>query len=199
MGFQESAINASHRTSHSSGDSLLRIAIGDFGRSPGSTRLFRQTIAAPGHLGVAMIGVREGSAVDLVLSLEVVHEGIFVSGSVYVRVEGECSRCLDPFEHDLDVDVQEMFFFEEPERVRGRENAEDDDEQRLIEHDAIDLEPTLRDAVVTALPFQPVCREDCAGLCSECGARLADHPGHHHETLDPRWEALRPFSEKPKK
>jgi uncharacterized protein len=56
--------------------------------------------------------------------------------------------------------------------------------------DLFDLEPVLRDAVVPSLPFQPVCREDCPGLCSECGAHLADDPDHHHEVIDPRWSAL---------
>jgi uncharacterized protein len=49
----------------------------------------------------------------------------------------------------------------------------------------------LRDAVVLALPFQPLCQDDCPGLCVECGARLADDPGHQHdEPVDPRWAAL---------
>ena len=61
---------------------------------------------------------------------------------------------------------------------------------RELEGDLIDLEPVLRDAVVLALPFQPVCRDDCPGLCSECGARLADDPDHHHDEVDPRWAAL---------
>jgi len=52
----------------------------------------------------------------------------------------------------------------------------------------------LRDAVVPALPFQPVCRDDCPGLCSECGARLADDPDHHHDVIDPRWSALSALS-----
>ena len=62
---------------------------------------------------------------------------------------------------------------------------------RLVD-DYIDLEPLLRDAVVLALPLAPVCREDCPGLCPDCGARLADvEPGHGHEQVDPRWAALR--------
>lgn len=61
--------------------------------------------------------------------------------------------------------------------------------------DHIDLEPVLRDAVVTALPFQPVCKEDCAGLCSECGMNLNEDPEHHHEVLDPRWAALAGLSD----
>jgi hypothetical protein len=49
----------------------------------------------------------------------------------------------------------------------------------------------LRDAVVLALPFQPLCREDCPGLCVDCGARLADDPDHRHDApIDPRWAAL---------
>jgi uncharacterized protein len=45
--------------------------------------------------------------------------------------------------------------------------------------------------VVLALPFQPLCQDDCPGLCAECGARLADDPGHkHEEPIDPRWAAL---------
>ncbi len=55
-----------------------------------------------------------------------------------------------------------------------------------------DLEPALRDAVVLALPLAPLCTDDCPGLCVECGGRRADlAPDHGHETLDPRWAALR--------
>ena len=54
------------------------------------------------------------------------------------------------------------------------------------------LEPVLRDAVVLALPLSPLCRDDCPGLCPDCGARLADAgPGHRHDdAVDPRWAAL---------
>lgn len=132
-------------------------------------RTLTEHVPAPGDLGVALIGVQEGSDVELDLRLEAVHEGILVSGTAHVEVTGECGRCLDPLAYDLEVNVQELFFYE---------------------HDLIDLEPVLRDAVVTMLPFQPVCREDCQGLCSECGVRLEDEPGHHHEVVDPRWAAL---------
>ena len=67
---------------------------------------------------------------------------------------------------------------------------DDEAEQHHLVDDLIDLEPVLRDAVVPSLPFQPVCREDCPGLCSECGAHLAEDPEHHHEVIDPRWAAL---------
>lgn len=149
-------------------------------------RTLTEHVPAPSDLGVALIGVQEGSDIELDLRLEAVHEGILVSGTVFAEVKGECGRCLDPLAYDLEVNVQELFFYEGVELS----DEEDDEEQRRVEHDLIDLEPVLRDAVVTMLPFQPVCREDCQGLCSECGVRLEDEPGHHHEDLDPRWAAL---------
>ena len=45
--------------------------------------------------------------------------------------------------------------------------------------------------LVTELPLAPVCRDDCPGLCPECGALLAEDPTHQHEAVDPRWAALR--------
>jgi len=149
-------------------------------------RTLTEHVPAPSDLGVALIGVQEGSDIELDLRLEAVHEGILVSGTVFAEVKGECGRCLDPLAYDLEVNVQELFFYEGIELS----DEEDDEEQRRVEHDLIDLEPVLRDAVVTMLPFQPVCREDCQGLCSICGVRLEDEPGHHHEDLDPRWAAL---------
>lgn len=158
----------------------------DLGRSPGSMRTLDERVPAPGELGVVLIGVKEGSPVDLELRFEAVHEGILVSGEATVEVTGQCGRCLEAIEYNFDAEVQELFYYADAEMFEGVE----EDDQRRIENDTIDLEPVLRDAVVTALPFQPVCREDCAGLCAECGARFADDPEHHHEVLDPRWAAL---------
>ena len=70
-------------------------------------------------------------------------------------------------------------------------DVETDEEVHELQGEHLDLEPVLRDAVVPALPFQPVCRPDCPGLCPQCGARLADEPDHGHEDVDPRWAALR--------
>lgn len=149
-------------------------------------RTIEEQVPAPKDFGVALIGVQEGSPVELDLRLEAVHEGILVSGTADVGVVGECGRCLESISYSESVDVQELFYYDDSELSEDGEQ----EEQHRVEHDSIDLEPVLRDAVVTSLPFQPVCRDDCRGLCSECGARLEDDPGHRHEILDPRWAAL---------
>ncbi len=149
-------------------------------------RTIDEHVPAPKDFGVALIGVQEGSDVELDLRFESVHEGILVSGTAHVEVTGECGRCLEPLRFDRDVEIQELFFYSDSESL----SEEEEEEQHRVEKDSIGLEPVLRDAVVTSLPFQPVCREDCKGLCSECGAHLNADPEHHHEVFDPRWSAL---------
>jgi uncharacterized protein len=160
-------------------------------------RTHSATVQAPSDLGTAVIGIPEGSDLELDLRLESVMEGVLVSGTVRGTVKGECSRCLDDITRDITVDVTELFAY--PEKAAASAAAGDDDvedeESVLGDDDTADLEPALRDSVVTALPFQPLCREDCPGLCSECGARLADDPGHHHDVVDPRWSALQSMLE----
>jgi uncharacterized protein len=156
----------------------------ELGHRPGSMRRLQRTVPAPADLGTEVIGVPGGSDLELDLRLEAVMEGVLVSGVARALATGVCVRCLDDVERRLEVDVQELYSYP------GRSAEADEDEQYELEGDLLDLEPVLRDAVVLALPFQPVCSADCPGLCSHCGARLADDPDHHHDVVDPRWAAL---------
>ncbi|MDF3302585.1 YceD family protein [Streptomyces tropicalis] len=173
----------------------------ELGRRPGALQRLTREVPAPRDLGIqGVVGVPEGAPVELELRLESVMEGVLVTGTARAQAEGECVRCLEPVGLELDADFQEMFSYPDADE-RGRVTAEPDadaeeDEDRLLLEDGLfDLEPVLRDAVVLALPMQPVCREDCPGLCSECGARLADDPDHHHDAVDIRWAALQGLAE----
>ena len=166
----------------------------ELGRRPGSQREKSLSAPAPAELGIEILGVPEGSPVEVDLRLEAVMEGVLVTGTVTAALAGECARCLDPIEDRISVDFQELFVYDD-EADRDHDGPQDgdteDDDVNRLEGDLLDLEPLLRDAVVLALPFQPLCREDCPGLCAECGARLADDPEHRHEApVDPRWAAL---------
>jgi uncharacterized protein len=169
----------------------------ELGRRPGSMRKLSRTVPAPDDLGTEVIGVPAGSDLELDLRLESVMEGVLVSGTARGLATGECVRCLDDVEREVDVDFQELYNYPDSRssthhghRGKAAEAEEDDEDTYELEGELLDLEPVIRDAVVLALPFQPVCTEDCPGLCSECGARLADDPEHHHEDVDPRWAAL---------
>jgi uncharacterized protein len=175
--------------------SPLVIDTRELGRRPGSMRSLSRSFPAPGNLTVDVVGVPQGSPVDLDLRLESVMEGVLVSATAQAEAAGECVRCLDPITRSVEVSMQELYAYPGRERDNHKhdDHKHDDDDAELaeLEGDLIDLEPVLRDAVVLALPLRPLCRDDCPGLCPECGARLADDPAHGHEEADPRWAALK--------
>jgi uncharacterized protein len=165
----------------------LRIDLRELGRRAGSMQEIERTVPAPADWRVEMVGVPAGAQATLRLRLESVMEGVLVSGDVEVPLAGTCARCLEPFEDTLELDVQELYAY----AGSTTEATSEEDEVRRIEGDVLDLEPLLRDTVVLALPLAPVCTEDCAGLCVDCGQRLDDLPADHaHEVLDPRWAGL---------
>jgi uncharacterized protein len=150
-------------------------------------RAHERTVPAPEDLGLELIGVPPGADLTLRLRLESVTEGVLVSGTVSGPVTGECGRCLRPISDTFGVEIQELYAYEHS----TTDETTDEDEVRRLQGDLIDLEPALRDAVVLALPANPRCREDCPGLCPDCGVPLDELPtGHAHEELDPRWAAL---------
>ena len=160
----------------------------ELGRRAGLSRELRRSAPVPTSLGVpGVLEIREGEPVELDLMLESVVEGVLVTGTAAAVATGECSRCLDPVTEHIEVDLTELFAYP----GSATEETTDEDEIPRLVDDRIDLEPTVRDAVVLALPLAPLCREDCPGLCVECGVKWADlEPGHGHEKIDPRWAAL---------
>lgn len=174
------------RHGHLDARSPLVLDTHDLGRRPGALREVHETVPAPEGIGIPVIAIPEGSPIELDLRLESVSEGVLVTGVADVHLHGECARCLTPIEQEREVDIQELFVYED----RQLEEESEEDVARM-EGELLDLEPTLRDAVVLDLPFRPLCREDCAGLCQECGANLNDDPDHDHgPAVDSRWGSL---------
>ncbi len=162
----------------------------ELGRRPGSMAELSRTVEAPADFGTEVLRVAEGGPLELGVRLESVVEGVLVTGSVHATATGACVRCLDPISHDVTGRFQELFAYADRNAHHQEVGDEDAAEVYLVEDGLLDLDPVLRDAVVPSLPFQPVCRPDCPGLCSECGMRLEEDPDHAHDVIDPRWAAL---------
>lgn len=163
----------------------------ELGRRAGSLKQYRRSVPAPAELGFDLIGVPEGAPLQLDLRLESVTEGVLVTGTISAPLSGQCGRCLEPVTDDLAVDVVELFAYANSSTDQTTEL----DEVYRVDGDLLDVEPVVRDAVVLALPWTPLCGPDCAGLCPDCGQRLDDLPaGHRHDVIDPRWAALAGFA-----
>ena len=130
-----------------------------------------------------MIRVPKGGELHLEVQLEDVSDGILVTAAVTAPLVGECARCLDEFTSSTQVRFCELF---------AAEASESEDDGYLLDGDLLDLEPALRDALVLDLPLSPLCSDDCAGLCSKCGVKLADaEPGHSHPDDGGVWAVLK--------
>lgn len=168
------------------------IGVRQFDRHPGEMREAHLLVPAPADLGLDMISVPAGSELEFDLRLEAVSEGVYASGTVTAQVVGECGRCLEEIDTELVVDIQELYVFETSTTA---ETTTAEEVARLHE-DTLDLEEPVRTAIVLALPANPLCRPDCAGLCPECGDRLDDLPADHdHELVDARWAALQTLAQ----
>ena len=96
---------------------------------------------------------------------------------------GICRRCAEPVTGELRIPVHERY-------ADAPLAGASDDELYPISDDTIDLAPLARDAVVLELPMAPLCREDCAGLCVQCGANRNEGDCGCVAPRDPRWANL---------
>jgi uncharacterized protein len=121
--------------------------------------------------------------VDAILDISrMTHGGYALRLRFTAGVEGPCMRCLEPAEPTFAVDAREV----------DQAGGGDELSSPYVEGEVLDLAAWARDAFALALPAQLLCREDCAGLCPECGADLNEDPSHAHERApDPRWAKLR--------
>lgn len=134
------------------------IPVHDLINRPGTDRELNLSPSLSSDLVVGIAMLPAGRKLDIRMRLESVHEGILVSAHLETVADAECSRCLDPVDIPVRVTFQELFLYEDPE--------EDD---FVVEDEQLDLEQAVVDAIVLSLPFKPVCKSDCAGLCPECG------------------------------
>jgi uncharacterized protein len=186
------------------------------GRQAGSARTQQLTVPAPDDLRLELARVPVGADMHLDVKFEAVTEGVLVTGSATAPLAGECARCLRPLATSVTASFTELYLYADGRRTHDKhdkhdkhdrrnsrewfdEDTEQDDEERYLDGDLLDLEPVLRDAVVLALPMSPLCLQDCPGLCVECGVPLADAgPGHRHDdSPDPRWAALEQLGDQP--
>lgn len=123
-------------------------------------------------------------------------QDLLVQGNVSAQVDAVCGRCLDEFRLPVSGTLEEQYEptvdIETGHSIRRAEDEEVDDTAfEINQNHEIDLTEPVRQALLVAMPISPVCREDCAGLCPNCGANLNDGPHScQTETVDNRWAAL---------
>ena len=118
-------------------------------------------------------------------------EGFLLQATMSYEQRLRCMRCLKPVtvpaSSDLNL-ILEVGGSEAPGRERELES--EDLGLVLLEEEVLDTRPLLMEQIHLNVPMKPLCQEDCAGLCAECGADLNAGPCDCAAAADPRWAAL---------
>ena len=123
---------------------------------------------------------------------------IRLNGRVITSIELACARCLEPVVQDVDRTFDLLY------RPLGSDAGKEemsvtavDAEIGYYQGNGLELDDALREQVILALPLRALCREDCRGLCPQCGTNLNAEQCSCGESLqDPRWEALKDLRDK---
>lgn len=157
----------------------ITLDVRDLLGSPGDSR--RVLVSEPvAGLELPLARVPADRAIEARLLLENVVEGLLVSGPVRGVMVVDCARCVKAVEWPFRVDVRELFT---PRAIEGLDDYPLGDGE-------VDLEPMIRDGVVLAMPYSPLCRADCPGLCPRCGSDLNEGQCDCGPEIDERWSAL---------
>jgi uncharacterized protein len=156
--------------------------------SIGSTRSY--DVDEPIDLDIT--GDEGGGVVTGKVTLTHTNRGILATGTFETEIQIDCSRCLCRFRCPLRFEIQDEYFplvdifTGVPLPAPEEPDAFTIDEQHIL-----DLTEALRQGILLSLPMKPLCREDCAGLCPQCGQNLNEAAcGCKTESVDPRWAKL---------
>ena len=174
----------------------------DLPHRAGEMREHQLDLKIPEPVGVDLLSVKPGEIIEVDLRLQSVDEGVLATARVMATATGECTRCLKPITWPIDENFTELYYYEIAAGKKGSKSKSgkdeeidlDEDDLSFMVGDEIDLELAIRDAVILNLDINPLCTEDCAGLCPGCGEKWISLPADHaHTPDDPRWSALKDF------
>ena len=157
---------------------ILRLEVGDEHRARINVRVDPFTVGHEAYTPTA-------EEMPAELRITRLRSGLLFSLRFEVTLRGPCHRCLE------DAEVTLAIAAEEYQDHNPEPGAEDDMICEYLADDVLDTDRWASDAAVLAMPAKVLCREDCLGLCPECGANLNDGPHEHEAPTDPRWEVLR--------
>ena len=107
---------------------------------------------------------------------------VTIDAKAQFSMEVTCDRCAEDIRPEFTVDIEHGLV--------ASLNHEDNDDYILIEDMKLDVRQLTLEDIYLALPGKFLCKEDCKGLCSECGANLNEGSCNCKKPIDPRWEAL---------
>ncbi|HSW58324.1 MAG TPA: DUF177 domain-containing protein [Dehalococcoidales bacterium] len=141
---------------------------------------------------IDVLGVGVGTRVQGKAKFIRTNRGILAKGNAGCKLPVECGRCLKVFDLDLALEIEEEYFpTVDVNNGTALEIPDDPGSSFIDDHHIIDLKEVIRQHALLAIPMKPLCKEDCAGLCSICGKDLNSRQCKcNKKEIDPRWAKL---------
>lgn len=114
---------------------------------------------------------------------------LLIMGSISGTAQTACARCLEDAIIPIEGEIEGYYLLPNSSKELTQEEA--DEYQTIGEDRVIDLAPLFSAAISLALPLIPLCKEDCAGLCPQCGTNLNEGECDCADTFD---EESNPFA-----
>ena len=134
----------------------------------------------------------EVSPVRLEGEVSRIEKGFLLEARIAYGGKLECSRCLAPYPFQTREDFSLLLTKRAPSAQEELLLEGDDFDEYFYEDPVLPVAPIAEERIQMAVPMKPLCREDCRGLCAQCGEDLnAADCGCAVDSADPRWEALR--------
>ena len=147
----------------------------------------------PNEIDLEIDGTKLAGEANFFGETERVDDKAHVRGTINAAVLIDCTRCLEPVARDFDIIFDDVFVDPSDEPAEAEIILDPDSLDESVAIDGkIDLAEVVREQIILALPDQVYCRDDCKGLCPECGSNrnLIDCRCTEEE-IDPRWSALK--------
>jgi len=147
--------------------------------------------ATPEELELSLDLAALNSDVEFRVRLSRVENEVFLNGTVNFDLKFSCARCLDEFYRHFAVPMNLVIKLVPAEQISDEDATEDEFILYPLSRDAYNLDRQVRDLISLEVPMKPLCREDCAGLCPQCGTNLNENRCDcRRSEVDPRWEGL---------
>lgn len=163
----------------------MQIQLRDLRRHSGQNLDFYETM----DLHHSHPNIEEEVSVHVTAHAHFNEDALYVlDGQLNATLQLKCSKCLTVYDWPLSAHWHEVFSLDE------RPDEEDDSDIHFVNDDEVDLNPYIREALLLEIPFVPVCRDDCQGLCPTCGINRNEASCEcNNERIDPRLADLQKF------
>jgi uncharacterized protein len=146
----------------------VKIDLSEIARTPGAQATHRFEEPLAGDPDVELVEPARGS-------FAVTNTGrlLVLRGSMTAEVRLACARCLEPLTVKLEIPLSEEFSARTGAEAAEEKTIDVEEPERAAFHEnLLDLPELVRQNILISLPLQPLCRDDCLGICPRCGARL---------------------------